>query len=64
MCPVAGCGRSLNPGHLMCRSHWFSVPPVLRARVWRTWRALEADFTDTDKHAAYQAARDEAIASV
>lgn len=64
MCPIAGCGAGKHPDHLMCRRHWFQVPPLLRSRVWRTWRALESDPGNEEKHAAYQAARDEAITAV
>lgn len=64
MCPITSCVTKLHPGLLMCRYHWFQVPPQLRNNVLRTWRALEADMANVDKHAAYQDARDEAMASV
>jgi hypothetical protein len=36
-CPGPGCGRQV-PGHmLMCRSHWYQVPPALRSAVWAAW---------------------------
>lgn len=63
MCPITSCVTKLHPGHLMCRYHWFQVPPQMRSRVWRTWRAYESR-GDGVSQAAYQAARDEAIASV
>jgi len=35
-CPVAGCGKAIPEGHLMCRRHWFSVPHELRVNVSAT----------------------------
>lgn len=26
---------------LMCKLHWFMVPPQIRRLVWKTWRARE-----------------------
>lgn len=63
MCPIVGCQQAKSSDHLMCRRHWFQVPPLLRSAVWRTWRALQADPGNEEKHAAYQRARDAAIAA-
>lgn len=63
MCPITSCVTKLHPGHLMCRYHWFEVPPQLRTRVWRTWRAYES-VPSGSTYESYRAARDEAIASV
>jgi len=68
MCPILGCRNGvkvdLAAGPLLCSYHWFRVPPRLRGEVMHAWHALEADPGNAAKHAAYQAARDEAIAAV
>jgi len=38
-CPIARCGRQIDPSRLMCRSHWYMVPKELRDQVWATWRS-------------------------
>lgn len=38
-CAATGCFRQVEPGMLMCKSHWFTLPKPLRDEVWRTWRA-------------------------
>jgi len=48
----------------MCRTCWFLVPPQLRGRVNRTWKARLADPRDPDKRAAHEDAKAAAIASV
>lgn len=37
-CAAQGCPEHVNPGQLMCKSHWFSLPKALRDEVWRTYR--------------------------
>jgi hypothetical protein len=70
MCPITACGRSTSTvlghqiGSPLCAGHWIQVPANLRAAMRRAWEALQADPGSAEKHAAYQAARDEAIASV
>jgi hypothetical protein len=58
-CPIIGCQKTPEHGHLMCKSHWFMVPQPLRNDVWQTYdhgRGLLGE--------AYAKARDAAIASV
>lgn len=64
MCPILGCGNGSGHDFPLCRYHWLQVPAHLRAGVLRTWRTLQEDPGSEAKHAAYQAARDEAIAAV
>jgi hypothetical protein len=62
-CPV-GCGRTAPAGKLMCLRCWREVPKHLQGDVYRAFRAWQRDFSDADTMAAYQAARDAAIAAV
>lgn len=62
-CPV-GCGRTAPEGKLMCLKCWREVPKHLQGAVYRTFRVWRRDFGDTEAMAAYQAARDAAIAAV
>lgn len=40
-CAVAGCGRSIVAGTLMCRPHWFMASAETRAAVNHCWNALQ-----------------------
>lgn len=42
-CHAIGCGAAVKPEMLMCRRHWFTVPKVLRDRVWATYRDGQCD---------------------
>jgi hypothetical protein len=33
-CPGPNCNRRVPQHMLACRTHWFSVPAPLRAKVW------------------------------
>ena len=37
-CHAEGCNVRVPPKLLMCRRHWFMVPPMLRREVWRLYR--------------------------
>lgn len=37
-CAAASCGKQVDLELLMCRRHWFMVPPDLRAKVWQGYR--------------------------
>lgn len=41
ICPIDGCERGLQQGHLMCGRHWFRVPRNLRADIWRLVATIE-----------------------
>ncbi|WP_425230243.1 LexA family protein [Sphingomonas sp.] len=32
-CAADTCGNTVQRGHLMCRPHWFALPPELRTRI-------------------------------
>lgn len=38
VCPCTGCENDRDPGHVMCKPCWLTVPQSLRAEVWRTYR--------------------------
>lgn len=37
-CAADTCGAAVQPGHLMCRDHWFALPYELREALLRTHR--------------------------
>lgn len=37
-CPATACTREIRIDMLMCRSHWYMVPPPLRNAVWAAWQ--------------------------
>lgn len=41
LCAAPCCAEPVRRGQLMCRGHWYSVPPALRTKVWQTWRRLQ-----------------------
>lgn len=45
-CHAVACERSVPPQMLMCRQHWFMVPPKLRSRVWATYQDGQCDTFD------------------
>lgn len=52
-CPARGCEKQVSIDQLACRPHWFSLPPELRRRVGRAWRAIQnGDHTAIRAHAA------------
>ena len=49
-CPATGCTREVSIDMLMCRSHWYMVPPALRSAVWNAWD--DGAGTGTTQHGA------------
>ncbi len=37
-CHWPGCGKQVPPAMFMCKTHWFKLPPAIRAEIWRTYR--------------------------
>lgn len=63
-CHAVDCEIPVKPEMLMCRRHWFTVPPKLRSRVWATYQVGQCDLgSDVDVTRAYcEAARAAVIA--
>lgn len=37
-CHWPGCPQQVPPAMWGCRPHWFTIPKVLRTRIWRTYK--------------------------
>lgn len=37
-CHWPGCAQQVPPAMWGCRRHWYALPAVLRAKVWRAYR--------------------------
>jgi hypothetical protein len=37
-CHWPGCTLQVPPAKWGCKSHWFTLPPELRARIWATFK--------------------------
>ena len=37
-CHWPGCKTQVPPAMRGCRTHWFTLPAILRAKVWRAYR--------------------------
>lgn len=62
-CHAEGCTVRIPRRLLMCRRHWYMVPPELRRRVWETHR-LGQEAGDERPSAEWCEAADAAIAAV
>jgi hypothetical protein len=38
-CHWPGCNKQVPPAMWGCKNHWFALPPMLRARIWATYKA-------------------------
>jgi hypothetical protein len=36
-CPAPGCHHRVPFDRFACKNHWFTIPQLLRARLWREW---------------------------
>lgn len=36
-CHWPGCDKQVPPAMWGCKGHWFKLPSVLRAKIWRTY---------------------------
>jgi hypothetical protein len=36
-CHWPGCGKQVPPAMWGCKTHWFRLPAILRAKVWRAY---------------------------
>lgn len=62
-CHARRCTVAVPPTMLMCRKHWFMVPPAIRSRVWRHYRDGQCNLSPPPSEEWHKAA-DEAIAAV
>jgi hypothetical protein len=37
-CPAPDCAARVPFDVFACRPHWFTIPPLLRQRLWSEWR--------------------------
>ncbi len=50
-CHWPGCDKQVPPAMWGCRAHWFRLPALLRARIWRTYRpGQEADMKPSTEY--------------
>lgn len=61
-CHAEGCTVPVPPEMLMCRKHWYMVPPVLRKQVWASYRRGQCN--DLKPSAAWCLVADMAVAHV
>lgn len=55
VCHATGCRIPVPPKMLMCRRHWYMVPPLLRAQIWATYRpGQEIDKQPSDEYMEVQ----------
>ena len=50
-CHATNCTKPVPEAMFMCRPHWFSLPPAMRSRIWRTYRSGQED--DKEPSSAY-----------
>ena len=63
-CHATGCATPVKPKMWGCRRHWFMVPRVLRAEVWRHYRhGQEIDKMPSDEYIAASRAAVAAVAA-
>ena len=54
-CLVRTCEHNRQDGQIFCRSHWYSLPAELRARIWRLFR--EKRGSQEHREAVFEAIR-------
>lgn len=37
-CHWPGCDKQVPPAIWGCKTHWFRLPSILRAKIWRTYQ--------------------------
>ena len=62
ICHAKNCDLAVPPKKLMCKRHWFMVPPDLRKEVWREYRPGQE--VDKEPTAEYLKAARKAIEAV
>lgn len=56
ICHWPGCTRSVKPAFWGCREHWYMLPPLIRAKIWATYRPGQ-EVSKTPSPAYLEAAR-------
>jgi len=49
-CPWPACPGRTKAGHLMCRDHWYALPPDIRARILATYRPGQTALTASPEY--------------
>lgn len=42
-CHATNCTTPVPPEMFMCKRHWFSLLPIMRKKIWRTYRVGQCD---------------------
>lgn len=63
-CQLRECTTAIARTRFLCRPHWYSVPPALRARVNATWAARVKTPGDFEVIKAHEAAKAAALAAI
>lgn len=50
-CRAAGCTIIVEKRYLMCRNHWYEVPPLIRDEVMEAWAEVQASGAITIRYA-------------
>lgn len=61
-CHATACTVPVPPEMFMCRRHWFTVPKLMRDRIWRAYRAGQCD--DMNPSSDYCIAAKDAVIAV
>lgn len=50
-CHWPGCSKQVPPALWGCRTHWYTLPGELRARIWETYEpGQEVDLSPSDEY--------------
>lgn len=63
-CPVGPCDLPVPDDKLMCRGHWYMVPPALQTEVWRAFHAHQAHKEDRHRLEQLRTAQAAAVRAV
>lgn len=50
-CRANGCMRQVQKRHLMCRDHWYEVPPHIREEISEAWAEVQSSGAITLRYA-------------
>ena len=49
-CPWPACPKRTKASYLMCREHWYALPPDIRARILATYRPGQTALTASPEY--------------